>query len=66
MREQIYHAVCGAGRAVTRKEVARMVKRKPARWINDHLDSLVESKHLKRTEYTWYNGMPVFFYEIAR
>lgn len=65
IRQQIYFTVVSAGRGVTRREVARMVNRKPAGWINRHLDALVRQGYLTRTEYTYHNGMPVYYYQAA-
>ena len=65
VRRQIYDVVSQASRAVTRGEIARCLKRKPSTWLNGRIDQLVEDGFLKRSEYTWPNGMPVFYYEIA-
>ncbi len=66
IRRQIYDVVCQSDRAVTRGEIARALKRKPSTWLNERIDQLVEVGYFKRSEYTWHNGMPVFYYEVAR
>ena len=66
IRRQIYDVVCQSDRAVTRGEIARTLNRKASTWLNGRIDQLVEDGYLKRSEYTWHNGMPVYYYEVRR
>jgi hypothetical protein len=66
VRRDIYDVVCQSDRAVTRGEIARALKRKPSPWLNGRIDQLVADGYLKRSEYTWHNGMPVYYYEVRR
>lgn len=66
IRRDIYNAVVSAGRAVTRADIAKAVRRKKSRWLNERIEDLVGDGLLHRSHGYWKNGVVMYFYEVKR
>lgn len=66
IRCEIYNVVCGAGREMTRTQIAKRMDLKPATWINKHIEQLVRDGYLVRSEQPYRPGIMQYLYEVAR
>lgn len=64
LEQRIFIAVAQAGRAVTRREIARAVGLKSTGWLNGKIDGMVNDGYLRREHGRHYNGVTKFLYEV--
>jgi hypothetical protein len=64
IKQEILRAVA-VGELLTRADIARAVKRKKSTWLNEHIEALVSSGHLRRHIGAWRSNANVYFYEVA-
>lgn len=66
IQRSIYNAVYEADRAVSRRQIADLIGLKKTTWLEDHIERMVRSRHLIRTEKPYRPGINQYFYEAAK
>lgn len=61
---EIYDAIYGAGKALSRGEIAKLLKLKKTPWLIDHIEQLAAKGYLVKTEGKWRNGFLMYYYQV--
>ncbi len=66
IQRSIYNAVYESSLAVSRRQIADLIGVKKTTWLEDHIERMVRSRHLIRTEKPYRPGINQYFYEVRR
>lgn len=66
IQRAIYNAVYNADRAVSIREIADALEVKKTTWLRNHIERLVEARHLTRIEQPYRPGMSMHYFTVTK